>query len=230
MSSLPYYRWRPFCGTSLLAYALELRQREDATSGVMLRDLFNCVSQHAAMHYGVTDVPSLPENASRNSIVKAIAAVSCRVRQSLRFREEVKYVTSVEEFSDLLAQAFKYFNGEPDEKVRRAQMANFHVVSGCHNDGALYLEKHVPDLENQNGGKPHRRVYFFAGNLHQLLCDFTFNHEEYLEQLYELLHKSMSHVGTGCTTRADAESEGSDDDVLTCGASTTTAAPAAAAQ
>lgn len=195
----PYYTWRPWCGASLLIYALELRQKATPESLALLRDLYNQTRMHAKNKYN-TDSPSLALDATPEDVVKAITMVSCSVRGTDKWRKEVNYITNVDEFSDFLAKAFKYMKDEPSADVRKAKMEGFHIVCGCHNDGSLFLEKHVP-IE---GGRPHRRVYFFVGILHQLLCDFTQRYPQYLNELYTLLQQTMGHSGgeTTCTRQS----------------------------
>lgn len=231
--SLPYYRWRPYCGTSLLVYALELRQRNDDASYAMLRDLFVCIARHAREQYGVMNIPELPSNASKDSIVRAISSVSCNVRRSKRFHDEVHFIPDVEKFSDLLADAFKYFKGDKSARAEKAREEGYHLVSGCHNDGALFLEKHIPDNEGKNGGKPYRRIYIFTGNVHQLMCDFTSQHPEHLDSLYDLLHKELGHPGSAgscsATMSGDETAEEADSASYRCNLQGG-AAPAAAAE
>lgn len=203
----PYYTWRPWCGASLLIYALELRQKATPESLALLRDLYNQTRVHAKNKYN-TDSPSLAPDATPEEVVRDITMISCRVRGTKKWQQEVNYITNVEEFSDLLAQAFKYMKDEPSADVRKAKMDGFHIVCGCHNDGSLFLEKHVP----VEGGRPHRRVYFFVGILHQLLCDFTQRHPQYLNELYTLLQQTMGHGGGSGEPKCARQSADNDTD------------------
>lgn len=192
-----YFRWRPFCGADLMVYALELRALTDEQSYENLLDLRNQVAKHAREYYDLP-VPPLEGRASRDAIVRDIVGISCAVRSTPRWKEEVRYIDSAEEFSKMLKEAFDYAKGE-SESVVRAKQQGFYVVQGCHTDGNLFLEKHIPDATGARGGHPRRTVYFFQGSLQKLLCHFlTTNyanpeHEYYNEMLYSLLLQSMGH-------------------------------------
>lgn len=203
----PYYTWRPWCGASLLIYALELRQKATPESLALLRDLYSQTRIHAKTKYN-TDSPALALDATPEDVVREITMISCRVRGTKKWQKEVNYITNVDEFSDMLAQAFKYMKDEPSADVRKAKMKGFHIVCGCHNDGALFLERHVPI----DGERPQRRVYFFVGILHQLLCDFTQRHPQYLNELYNLLQQTMGHAGGSAEPTCTRQSAGNDTD------------------
>lgn len=192
-----YFRWRPFCGADLLVYLLELRAMNDEESYDNLLDLRNQVATHAREYYNVP-VPPLVGKASRDAIVRDTIGISCAVRTTPRWKEEVRYIDSAAEYSKMLKEAFDYVKGD-SAAVIRAKEKGYYVVQGCHTDGSLFLEKHIPDPTGQRGGHPRRTVYFFQGSLQKLLCHFlTSNysnpdHEFYNEMLYDLLLKTMGH-------------------------------------
>lgn len=190
-----YFRWRPFCGADLIVYALELRAMTDDESYNNLLDLRNQVAKHAREYYSVP-VPPLVGRASRDAIVRDTVGISCAVRTTKRWKDEVRHIDSAADFSKMLKEAFDYAKGE-SEAVVRAKQQGYYVVQGCHTDGSIFLEKHIPSVTPD--GHPRRTVYFFQGSLQKLLCHFlTTNyanpeHEFYNEMLYNLLLKTMGH-------------------------------------
>lgn len=184
-----YFRWRPFCGGDLVLYALKLKKQGEF---VILKDLYKEVAKHALLHYGVTPaVISGPESPS--DLVKNIVKVSCMVRSSDRWKSEVEYVSDPAVFAKPLKEAIE-FSKNLTEEAMKAKERDIYVAHGCHTDGSVYLEKHYTPAGSL---RPHRRVFFYTGPLHQLVCGFVSDDSatsDHLEGLYDLLsHASNSN-------------------------------------